>query len=112
MANIRVHGAGYAMYVWTNSYDSTVPSCTESDFLSWNTADSTCFTHSWNTESKRTWLWDTCNVQGREVTTIYLSGALAALKGAYENRNDSFETIDLLKSILTGTVLNLSKLKK
>ncbi|CAC5397491.1 unnamed protein product [Mytilus coruscus] len=49
---------GYAIYVWRDGYDPTIPGCSQSDFLNWD-KHSKCFTHTWDTHSRRQWLWNT-----------------------------------------------------
>lgn len=92
--------ANYAMYVWTHGFDSTVPGCTEQDFLKWNTVDRNCFTHTWDTHSKRQWLWNTCNIAGREISKIFLSDMHHKLKNAYDANSCSTSDIQLIKTML------------
>jgi len=87
----------YAMYVWTTGFDVDVPNCNSTDVLrTWDTS-SACFTHTWDTASKREWLWDTVNNPGREVSRIFVSGMKTALQAAFDNGNcDGLENIKAL----------------
>ena len=99
-------GADYSMYVWTNSFDSTVSGCDETKFNNWDTSDTTCFTHSWNSATKPAWLWNTCKVSGREVITIYLSGVHTELAAAETAQSCSVTGIDLIKQTLAGMIVS------
>ena len=67
---LQGYSAKYAMYVWREGWDTNVPGCDEAEFLMWDKEE--CFTHSWNTTTKRQWLFDTCSRPGREIKTLYL----------------------------------------
>ncbi|KAJ8320850.1 hypothetical protein KUTeg_002437 [Tegillarca granosa] len=92
--------ANYSMYVWTHGFDSTVSGCTEEVFFKWNTANRNCFTHTWNTPSKRQWLWNTCNIAGREISKIFISDMHHKLQNAYELNSCSTDDIQLIKTML------------
>ncbi|KAL3890002.1 hypothetical protein ACJMK2_002344 [Sinanodonta woodiana] len=94
-----VNCADYSTYVWTTSFDNTVSGCDETKFLAWDSASNPeCFTHSWNTEAKRTWLWNTCNVTGAEIKYVYLSDLKNALKAAWLNNNCQTSDINLVRT--------------
>ncbi|XP_013380583.1 uncharacterized protein LOC106151742 isoform X1 [Lingula anatina] len=88
----------YAMYVWTTGWDSSIPGCDEGKFLTW---DSTCMSHTWDTPAKRQWLWDTCNLPGREVDLIFLSDVHRPLERGYLSNDCSLPEIQRIKTALT-----------
>ena len=91
----------YSMYVWTTGFDPTVAGCEEEEFLNWSkTNNSECFTHTWSTAEKRVWLWNACNVKGREVSSIYLSDVHHSLKDAKDNENCSTDDIIMVRETL------------
>lgn len=90
----------YAMYVWTNGFDHSVAGCDVSTFMEWD-RHGPCFTHTWNTADKRTWLWDTCNLPGREVSAIFVSDVHHNLKHAYETGNCDSSDVTMVKQMLT-----------
>lgn len=48
------------MYVWSTGWDNTVLGCDEAKFLaSDEAANPECYTGTWDTEEKRSWLWKT-----------------------------------------------------
>ena len=81
----NTHRQEYSMYVWTKGFDATVAGCDVTRFMEWNTRGA-CFTHTWDTSEKRKWLWNTCNLPGREISTIYLSDVHRNLQYAKEHK--------------------------
>ena len=80
------------MYVWDTGFDPSVPGCDEEKFL--HPGDNPeCFTHTWNTADKRSWLWNACNMPGREVSSIFLSG----INLKYAKDNDDCTTDDVVR---------------
>ena len=103
--------ADYAMYVWKTGFDHTVQGCDLSKFLNWDTSDPICFTHTWNTPSRRKWLWDTCNSAGREVTRIFLSDVHQMLETAFLLQKCDEKDAKLVKYTLTEGHLKVPQLK-
>ncbi|CAC5423364.1 unnamed protein product [Mytilus coruscus] len=91
---------GYAMYVWRDGYDPTIPGCSESDFLNWNT-HSKCFTHTWDTHSRRQWLWSTCKVQSREIRKIFLADVHHKLRDGFNAKSCGLPGIQLIKQTVS-----------
>ena len=81
----------YSMYVWDNGFDPFVEGCDEEAFLD-PEKHPECFTHNWSTPDKRQYLWKSCNIEGREISSIFLSG-IPGLK--YAKENDNCETDDI-----------------
>lgn len=100
----------YAMYVWTKGFDHNVPGCDETKFLEWDTKGP-CFTHVWDTKSKRDWLWATCNLAGREISVIFVSDVHHNLKEAYETGNCATAAIDTVKAMLVEGHTKVHNLK-
>ncbi|CAM9310176.1 unnamed protein product, partial [Heterosigma akashiwo] len=89
----------YGMYVWTNGFDTGVEGCDQTELEKWDTS-SDCFTHTWNTAEKRDWLWDTCNVAGREVGSIFVSDIKTHLQSSYLLNDCSGSDVSTVKSML------------
>lgn len=49
---------------------------------------------------KRSWLWATCNLPGREISAIYVSDVEANLQAAYDSGNCNTVDIDIVKQML------------
>ena len=96
----RVSRKQYSMYVWTTGYDVTISGCDVTKFMEWNSKGE-CFTHTWNTNDKRTWLWNTCNSAGREIGAIFVSDVHHNLKHAYDTGDCTTSDIALVKQMLT-----------
>lgn len=63
---------GLSMYVWTLGWDASVPGCDKTKFLSFDKlADPQCFTHNWDTQQKRYYLWNTVTRQGMQAYNSY-----------------------------------------
>ena len=77
-----------------------ISGCDENEFLTWNTHGK-CFTHTRDTAPKRQWLWDTCNVPGREVSAIFLSGFHHILQDAYDSKDCNTSGIQMVRKALT-----------
>lgn len=90
---------GYAMYVWKSGYDPSVSGCDVNEFLHWN-KNSPCFTHTWNTQEKRTWLWSTCNVPGRKIQKIFLADVYHKLRDSFNMNSCTSSDIHLLKQTI------------
>lgn len=75
-----VHAADYAMYVWKDGFDATLPGCGEVELLA---SDPACETHNWETPAARQWLWDTANRPGREMGKLFISDIKSRLEDAY-----------------------------
>ncbi|XP_062612670.1 uncharacterized protein LOC134274400 [Saccostrea cucullata] len=101
----------YAMYVWRNGFDPNIPGCGKSEFLTWDSKHSHCFTHTWNTAGKRQWLWATCNLQGREVSSIFLADVYHKLKTGYQANSCHSSNINLLRTTLLEGHSHVSNLK-
>ncbi|CAG2226807.1 unnamed protein product [Mytilus edulis] len=91
---------GYAIYVWRDGYDPTIPGCSQSDFLNWD-KHSKCFTHTWDTHSRRQWLWNTCKVQGREIRKIFLADVHHKLRDGFNAKSCGIPGIQLIKQTLS-----------
>lgn len=91
--------SGYAMYVWRDGYDASIPGCTETDFLHWD-KHGHCFSHTWDSPTKRQWLWSTCKVPGREVQKIFLADVHHKLRDGYNGRSCQNSGILTLKQTL------------
>ena len=81
----------YSMYVWDNGFDLYIDGCNEDAFLHPDDHPE-CYSHNWNTPEKREYLWQSCNVPGREISSIFLSG-IPGLK--YAKQNDDCDTYDI-----------------
>ena len=91
----------YSTYVWTTGFDHVVPGCDEEKFLAWSKKDNPeCFTHTWNTAEKRDWLWKACNVNGREISSIFLSDVHHNLKYAKDNNDCTTDDIVMVRQTL------------
>ena len=91
----------YSTYVWTNGFDPTVQGCDEEKFLAWSETDNPeCFTHTWNTAEKRDWLWNSCNVNDREISAIFLSDVHRILKYAKDNNDCTTDEIGMVRQTL------------
>ncbi|KAL4218440.1 hypothetical protein ACF0H5_023175 [Mactra antiquata] len=90
----------YSMYVWTDGFDRDVAGCDLAAFSNWDSSGP-CFTHVWNTPEKRAWLWNTCNLAGREVDTIYVSDVHHNLRTAHDNNDCTSSDIAMVKDMLT-----------
>lgn len=91
--------AGYAMYVWRDGYDASIPGCTTADFMKWD-KNGPCFSHTWDTQSKRQWLWDTCNLRGREVQKIFLADVHHKLRDGFRSGSCQSSGIQTIKQTL------------
>lgn len=89
----------YSMYVWTTGFDPSITGCDVTEFLKWNT-HGPCFTHVWDTAEKRKWLWITCNLPGREISTIFISDVHRNLQHAYDTGNCALPEITRVKQML------------
>ncbi|XP_041373472.1 uncharacterized protein LOC121386588 [Gigantopelta aegis] len=103
--------AGYAMYVWTRGFDHTVSGCDLTKFLQWQTSDHNCFTHTWDTAGRRQWLWDTCNLAGREVSRIFLSDVHNKLKQAFQAKSCAGSEVQLVKTAVAEGHQQVTDLK-
>ncbi|XP_052801956.1 uncharacterized protein LOC128232447 isoform X2 [Mya arenaria] len=97
---VRAPRQKYAMYVWTDGFDKGVSGCGLSEFLAWDSRGP-CFTHTWNTAEKRAWLWNTCNLPGREVSAIFVSDVHHNLKRAKETGDCSSADISTVRLMLS-----------
>ena len=88
----------YSMYVWDNGFDPYVEGCDEAAFLDPENHPE-CFTNNWNTPDKRQYLWRSCNVEGREISSIFLSG-IPGLKYAKENDECETDAIKMVRETL------------
>ncbi|XP_055996266.1 uncharacterized protein LOC125645608 isoform X3 [Ostrea edulis] len=98
---LKMERRKYAMYVWKMGFDPNIvvgsgPDC----FLSWDKIGS-CFTHTWNTEEKRKWLWATCNTPNREISTIFLSDVKNNLESSFLLRDCESSGVHLLRKALS-----------
>lgn len=100
----------YAMYVWRDGFDPQIPGCDQTDFLTWDSKHSPCFTHTWNTREKRQWLWATCNLPGREVSSIYLADIYHKLKPGFHANSCAGSDITLLRTTLLEGHTHVSNL--
>lgn len=87
------------MYVWNTGFDRDVSGCGEAAFMAFD-KHGPCFTHVWSTTEKRKWLWGTCNLPGREISTIYISDVHWNLKEAFDTRNCKTTAISTVKQML------------
>ena len=101
----------YAMYVWRTGFDPNVPGCDQTDFLEWDSKHSQCFTHTWDSPERRQWLWATCNVPGREISSIFLADVHNKLKSGFQTNNCNMNDIALLKTTLTEGHTKVTNLK-
>ena len=101
----------YAMYVWRDGFDRNIQGCDETEFLKWDERHSHCFTHTWNAHEKRKWLWSTCNLPGREVSTIFLADVYRKLKPAMETGDCHSQDVELIRTTLTEGHGNVPGLK-
>ncbi|CAH1775282.1 unnamed protein product [Owenia fusiformis] len=101
----------YSMYVWTTSFDVTISGCDEEEFLRWDKDTSSCFTHSWDTPTRKQWLWDTCNRSGREVSSIYMSGFKDILERAYIEGNCGDTALQAVRDVLQQGHTNVQGLE-
>ena len=93
--------AGYAMYVWKDGFDATVPGCGEAELLAWDkVADDECYTHNWESAESRQWLWDTANRPGRGISRLFISDVKNRLQFAFETNDCSTTGIDEIKQML------------
>jgi len=86
----------YSMYVWDDGFDPYIEGCDEEAFLD---SDPKCYSHNWNTPEKRQYLWKSCNIEGREISSIFLSG-IPGLKYAKENDNCDTDDIKMVRETL------------
>lgn len=100
----------YSMYVWTTGFDRDVSGCGEAEFMTWN-SHGHCFTHVWDTAQKRSWLWATCNLPGREVSAIYISDVHHNLKAAYDTGNCKTADITTVKQMILEGHTQVANLK-
>lgn len=101
----------YAMYVWRTGFDPSVHGCDQTDFLEWNSKHSHCFTHTWNSPEKRQWLWNTCNLPGREISNIFLADVYHKVKAGFLDNNCDSSDITLLRTTLTEGHISVTNLK-
>lgn len=106
--NSRGH---YAMYVWRTGFDPSVHGCDQTDFLDWDSKHSHCFTHTWNSPEKRQWLWDTCNLSGREISSIFLADVYHKVKAGFLANDCDSSDITLLRTTLTEGHISVTNLK-
>ena len=91
----------YAMYVWKEGFDATVPGCDETKLLAWDDgADPGCYTHTWDSPARRQWLWDTANRPGREMGRLFISDIKPRLEDAYFAADCSDPDVTLVKGML------------
>lgn len=101
----------YAMYVWRTGFDPNVHGCDQTDFLDWNSKHSHCFTHTWNSPDKRQWLWDTCNLPGREISSIFLADVYHKVKAGFLSNDCDSSDITLLRTTLSEGHSRVTNLK-
>ena len=86
------------MYVWDNGFDPYIDGCDEKAFLD-SDHHPECYSHNWNTPEKRQYLWKSCNIEGREISSIFLSG-IPGLKYAKENNDCNTDEIKMVRETL------------
>lgn len=101
----------YAMYVWRTGFDPNVHGCDQTDFLDWNSKHSHCFTHTWNSPDKRQWLWNTCNLPGREISSIFLADVYHKVKAGFLANDCDSSDITLLRTTLSEGHSRVTNLK-
>lgn len=101
----------YAMYVWRTGFDPNVHGCDQTDFLDWNSKHSHCFTHTWNSPDKRQWLWNTCNLPGREISSIFLADVYHKVKAGFLSNDCDSSDITLLRTTLSEGHSRVTNLK-
>jgi len=91
---------GYAMYVWSDGFDATVPGCDEARLLAWDpNADAACYVHNWLTPMSRQWLWDTVKRPGRQVERVFISDVRHRLEAGYPG-DCSHPDVELVRNML------------
>ncbi|MCP3978518.1 MAG: hypothetical protein GY716_04170 [bacterium] len=89
--------AGYAMYVWSMGFDSTIPGCGAAEL---EAEDPACETHNWETPEARQWLWDTANRPGREIDRLFISDIRDQLEDPAADDDCSAASVLAVKQML------------
>ena len=88
----------YSMYVWDDGFDPYIDGCDEEAFLD-SDHHPECYSHNWNTPEKRQYLWKSCNMEGREISSIFMSG-IPGLKYAQDNEDCDTDAIKMVRETL------------
>ena len=95
-------------------YYIQVDGCNEEAFMIFDDVpeNDICFTHTWNTPSRREQLFGTCNVLGREVGTLLLSDIRWTVENAHTSEDcSSDEVIYLRETLEQGHAYSIANMK-